>query len=164
MLCSCAPCLVNVKELQIAGCYIYSMIDIGPIATAMPNLTFIYFFHCVYDEGFGMFIFALHDHDPWPPFPHLEHLTFLESGPGLIEVCRRMKKCGIPLKMVVIGPESSRYTPEQIAELGEFVEDVRVEVPAGISKWSVGNRILDTWSGVGIPGPVCATRNLILSG
>lgn len=49
------------------------------------------------------------------------------------------------------------YIPEQIEELRGFVDDVRVELPPGISEWSVGNRILHMWSEVHLPGLVSPT-------
>jgi len=165
VLSSFAPHLNNVGELQIAGCYITSLMDPDYIATTMPNLTSINFFHCEYDDEGTMFgLVSGRGRNPWPPFSGLERLTVLEPGPGLIEACQERKMCGTPLRTVVIGPEPSLYTPEQIAELREFVDDVRVEVPHGILEWSVGNRILDTWSGIDIPGLVSTIRRLILPG
>ena len=157
--------LVNVKELQIAECYIDPTVEVGHLVAVMPNLTSICFFHCVWHEGNSAFR-LIYPSDPHqsPPFPHLERLTVLGPGPGLTQVARRRKECGVPLKTVVIGPEPLPYTPEQIAELRELVDDVRVEVPPGISEWSIGNRTLDMWSEAGIPGPVSATRGLISIG
>ena len=163
VLFSFAPRLDTVRELQIAECYIFNLLDTNPLMEAMPNLTSICFFHCIYDEysdTYGSFGFRLLRGSSLP-FPHLERLTVLEPGPGLIKVGYGRKRCGVPLKTVVIGPEPSLYTPEQIMELRESVEDVRVEIPPDISEWSVGNRVLDTWSETGIPGPVSAKRNLI---
>ena len=68
------------------------------------------------------------------------------------------------LQAVIIGPESSIYTPEQIVELGEFVNDARVETPPGVSEWSVGNGILDKWSGLYLPLPISPTWGLIFTG
>jgi len=147
-----------VRELQIAGCDISPWTGVDHLERVMPNLTSIYFFHCKHDEEVSMFGLVSGDGGPpSPPFPHLERLTVLEPGPGLIEACRERKRRGAPLQAVVIGPGSSVYTPEQIVELGEFVDDVRVEIPPGISEWSVGNRILDTWSGLYLPSLVSST-------
>jgi len=68
----------------------------------------------------------------------------------------------MPLKTVVIGPKPSWYTSEQIVELREFVDNMQIKIPPGISEWSVGNRILVEWSDIGIPGPVSMTRNPVL--
>jgi len=153
---SFAPCLDNVKELQIAECFIQPMSDFDHLATAMPNLTSICFFHCPHHEDFSMFKPTLLDGSSLL-FPHLQRLTVLEPVPGLIWMSRGRKEKGAPLKTVVIGPEPSLYTPEQIMELREFVDDVRVEIPPDVLEWSVGNRVLDTWSETGIPGPVSTT-------
>ena len=162
VLFSFSPRLNGVRELQFAGYYI-SCLDVGRLAVAMPNLASIYFFHCECDEEDSIFgiVSGSSDHQS-PPFPHLKRLTVLEPGPGLIEVCRERKKWGVPFQTVVIGSKPCPYTPEQIAELGEFVGDVRVETPPGISEWSVGNRIFDMWSGLYFPRLVSSTPNLII--
>ena len=98
------------------------------------------------------------------PFPHLERLTVLEPGPGLIRAAQGRKEHGAPLQTVVIGTEHGMYTREQIIELREFVDEVWVGTPPDISEWSAGNGILDTWSETGIPGPVSATLDLIFVG
>ena len=154
---SFAPRLDNVKELQITLCYLDPMLDVDRLATVMPNLTSICFFHCTWHEGDNMF--GLYPSGPHqtPPFPHLKHLTVLQPGPGLIQVARGRKKHGFPLQTVVIGHGTRVYTPKQIVELREFVDDVRVEIPPDISGWSTGNRILDVWSETGIPGLVSTT-------
>ena len=155
VLSSFASRLGGVTELQIAGCYIPSLLGVGRVATTMPSLTSIYFFHCDRDKRGTIFgLVSGSAYRPWPPFLRLERLTVLEPGPGLIELCRWRKSRRVPLRAVSIGPEPSPYTPEQIAELRKFVDEVRVEIPRGISERSVGNKILDTWSGIGIPGPV----------
>ena len=165
VLFSFAPCLVNVKELQLAECYIEPIVDVNHLVTAMPNLTSICFFHCVWLEGDSVFrLISPNDDHQSPPFPRLESLTVLEPGPGLIKIAQRRKECGVPLRTVVIGPDPLLYTPEQIAELRVFVDDVRVEIPPDISEWSTGNKILDTWSDTGIPGPVSTTRDPIFIG
>ena len=165
VLFSLAPHLDGVRELQITRCRIDPWLDVGRLGRVMPNLTSIYFFHCKQQEEVSMFRLLYGNGDrPLPPFPHLERLTALEPGPGLIEACRERKRCGVPLQTVVIGPESNPYTTEQIVELGEFVDDVRVEIPPGISERSVGKRILDTWSGLYLPPLVSSTRNLLFTG
>lgn len=159
VLFSLTPHLNDVRELQIAECYIPSVLNVDHLSAAMPNLASIQFFHCEYDEGSTMFrLVSGSGSNPWPPFPHLKRLTVLEPGPGLIEACQERKQRGLPLHAVIIGPEPGLYTPEQIAELRECVNNVRVEIPLGISEWSVGNRVLDTWSGISIPGLVSTTQ------
>jgi hypothetical protein len=165
VLFSFAPCLDNVKELQIAECFV-SWFDFRDIATAMPNLASICFFHCLWEgaEVCGMFGLVCPSSYRTFPFPHLERLTVLEPGPGLIRVAQRRKEHGVPLQTVVIGTEHGLYTREQLMELREFVDEVRVGTPLDISEWSAGNGILDTWSETGIPGPVGATSDLIFVG
>ena len=63
------------------------------------------------------------------------------------------KEYGVPLRTVVIGPEPCLYTPKQIAESREVVDDTRVEITPEISEWSSRDRVLITWSETGIPGP-----------
>ena len=155
VLFSLTPRLSNVKELQLTGCCVD---DVSHLVTAMPNLTSICLFDCGWYEGDGVFgLICPSDCHLSPPFPHLERLTVLEPGPGLISVVQRRKESGAPLKTIVIGPNPRLYTSEQIRELRELVDDLRVEIPPDISEWSIGNRILNRWSETGIPGPVSPT-------
>ena len=123
------------------------MSDLDHLATTMPNLNSISLSRCAYDNHTDAFGF-MSPRDPGSsfPFPHLKRLTVLEPGPGLISLGRRRKEYGVPLETVIIGSEPRLYTPEQIMELGEFVDDVRVEIPPDMPELSVWNRILDTWS------------------
>ena len=152
---SSAPRLDNVKELQLAECYIDPILDVDRLAMAMPNLTSICFFRCRNGDD-GMFgLICPSGRHPSPPFPHLKHLTVAQPGHGLIQVAQERKKYGVPLQTVVIEPWPRLYTPEQIRELREFVDDVRVEIPSGVSGWSTG--ILDVWPEGGTAGPVSTT-------
>ena len=156
VLFSFAPHLDNVKEPKIAECPIYSISDLDHIATTMPNLNPISLSRCAFDIASDNAFEFMSPRDPGSslPFPHLKRLTVLEPGPGLISLDRRRKEYGVPLETVIIGSEPRLYTPEQIMELGVFVDDVRVEIPLDMPEWSVWNRILDTWLEIGIPGPV----------
>jgi len=97
-LFSFAPHLNGVRELQLAGCFISSWLDVDHLAMAMPNLASISLFHCDHNKRDMAFrLVSGSGRGPRPPFPRLEHLTVLEPGIGLMEVCRERKKRGSPL-------------------------------------------------------------------
>jgi len=154
VLFSHSPRIENVRELHLVGCSFIDGQAFHHINAAMPDLVSISFFRC---KGANLLGLLARANPSLPPFPQLERIMVLGSGSGLRRIAKIRKDRGVPLKTVVVGqgPTRTEYNhPEDYAELGELVDDLRVGCHTEILKWGTGNEISNIWSGGKIPSPV----------
>ena len=156
------PHIESVRELHIVGYSFDDGQEFSHINAAMSSLASISFFRCKGHNLLGL----LAPNDPSsPPFPRLERIMNLGPESGLMEIAKKRRDCGVPLKTLVVGrgPGGFEYGHlEDYTELGQLVDDLRIGCATEILEWGIGNEILNTWSASNVPGPVSPDGNLIV--
>ena len=152
------PCIENVTELHVVGCYFDSSQGFRHVSEAMPNLISISFFDCDHTS-----LLLVPQNCSSPPFPRLERVMVLGEEPMLEEMVRARRDLGMPLKTLLVGrgPLGSGYDSlvQDYSDLAEFVEDLQIGYPTKILEWGTGNEIRNIWSTVKESGPVSPTDN-----